>query len=84
MQPVEGCPDCDDWRNEAVWLKANPNKAAFNAGIAYARGPVPVPGFVSVLSNFDTGLENMAAGTATPEQVLQNLQRDGDQALKGA
>jgi phage terminase large subunit-like protein len=24
-QPVEGCPDCDDWRDERVWLKANPN-----------------------------------------------------------
>jgi phage terminase large subunit-like protein len=24
-QPVDGCPDCDDWRDEAVWIKANPN-----------------------------------------------------------
>lgn len=24
-QPVEGCPDCDDWRDETVWIKANPN-----------------------------------------------------------
>jgi phage terminase large subunit-like protein len=24
-QPQEGCPTCDDWRNEATWLKANPN-----------------------------------------------------------
>lgn len=23
--PTEGCPDCDDWRDESVWLKANPN-----------------------------------------------------------
>ncbi len=23
-QPVDGCPDCDDWRDEAVWPKANP------------------------------------------------------------
>jgi len=23
--PQDGCPDCDDWRNEAVWEKANPN-----------------------------------------------------------
>ncbi len=22
--PVEGCPDCDDWRDEAVWPKVNP------------------------------------------------------------
>lgn len=23
-QPVEGCADCDDWRDEGVWPKANP------------------------------------------------------------
>ena len=24
-QPQEGCPRCDDWRDEKVWPKANPN-----------------------------------------------------------
>lgn len=24
VSPKEGCPDCDDWRDEAVWEKANP------------------------------------------------------------
>lgn len=24
-QPKDGCSDCDDWRDEAVWIKANPN-----------------------------------------------------------
>lgn len=23
--PQDGCPDCDDWRDPAVWEKANPN-----------------------------------------------------------
>lgn len=23
-QPSEGCEDCDDWRDEEVWIKANP------------------------------------------------------------
>lgn len=23
--PQDGCPDCDDWRNEGVWIKASPN-----------------------------------------------------------
>lgn len=23
--PVDGCPDCDDWTDERVWPKANPN-----------------------------------------------------------
>lgn len=66
----------------AGWsVQANPNKKAFEAGVASARGPVPVPGFTSVLTDFDTGLENMYSGAATPEQILQNLQRNGDQAL---
>ncbi len=25
LEPQDGCPDCDDFRNPAVWLKANPN-----------------------------------------------------------
>jgi phage terminase large subunit-like protein len=24
-QPADGCPKCDDWRDEKVWPKANPN-----------------------------------------------------------
>jgi phage terminase large subunit-like protein len=24
-QPTDGCKDCDDWRDESVWIKANPN-----------------------------------------------------------
>jgi phage terminase large subunit-like protein len=24
-KPSDGCPDCDDWRDERVWPKANPN-----------------------------------------------------------
>src|SRR4030042_3194655 len=23
--PQDGCPNCDDWRNEATWINANPN-----------------------------------------------------------
>ncbi len=25
VSPTDGCPDCDDWTDEACWLKANPN-----------------------------------------------------------
>lgn len=25
VSPTDGCPDCDDWTDEAVWIKANPN-----------------------------------------------------------
>jgi phage terminase large subunit-like protein len=23
--PTEGCPNCDDWRDDKVWIKSNPN-----------------------------------------------------------
>lgn len=25
VSPTEDCPDCDDWRDERTWIKANPN-----------------------------------------------------------
>jgi phage terminase large subunit-like protein len=25
LQPTDNCPDCDDWKDEKVWVKANPN-----------------------------------------------------------
>jgi multiple sugar transport system substrate-binding protein len=63
-------------------VQQNPNKASFEASVAWARGPVPVPGFTSVLADFDTGLENLAAGSATPQQLLQQLQANGTRALR--
>ena len=38
-QPVDGCPDCDDWRNEACWIKANPSLPAI-PGLKYLREQV--------------------------------------------
>lgn len=63
--------------------KEFPTMAAFTAGVAYARGPVPVPGFDSVLTDFNTGLEKLAAGTATPKQLLTQLQQNGQEVLPG-
>ncbi|MFC4563779.1 extracellular solute-binding protein [Nocardiopsis mangrovi] len=65
-----------DWTAEEF-----PEKAAFNAGVVYARGQVAVPGFDSVLAEFTTGLEGVAAGSATPEQILGQLQKNGEEAL---
>lgn len=25
VSPSDGCPECDDWRDEQTWIKANPN-----------------------------------------------------------
>ncbi len=64
-----------DWNAEEF-----PASAAFNnAGDAH--GPVTAPGFASVLAEFNTGLEGIAAGTAQPAQVLADLQRNGEEAL---
>ena len=37
IQPTDNCPDCDDWKDERVWEKANPglrNRVRFELGIA--------------------------------------------------
>lgn len=39
--PQDGCPDCDDWRDEKVWIKANPNLPYLGKPfMAYLRGQV--------------------------------------------
>ena len=38
-QPKDGCKDCDDWRNEAVWEKVNPNLNV-TPGLKYLREQV--------------------------------------------
>lgn len=38
-QPVDGCPECDDWRDEKVWLKANPSLPVI-PGLKYLREQV--------------------------------------------
>ncbi|GAB3708794.1 sugar ABC transporter substrate-binding protein [Nocardiopsis oceani] len=65
-----------DWTAEQF-----PHMSAFHSGVDVARGPVPEPGFGSVMREFDTNLQGMVAGTATPEQVLDRLQADGEAAL---
>ncbi|MFC7331143.1 ABC transporter substrate-binding protein [Marinactinospora rubrisoli] len=67
-----------DWTAETF-----PEHAAFAAGVDYARGQVPVPGFMSVLNEFTTGLQGVAAGSTEPAEVLDRLQRDGEEALGG-
>ncbi|TDE11792.1 sugar ABC transporter substrate-binding protein [Jiangella asiatica] len=58
-----------------------PEKAAFAEGLDSSRSQVAVPGFESVLADFNTQLEGMAAGTVTPEQALQALQTNGEALL---
>ena len=67
-----------DWFTEQ-----NPELAAFIAGVDYSRGPVSAAGFESVLADFDTQLEALSAGSASPEEILERLQETSEEALTG-
>lgn len=65
------------------WAKqADPKLSAVVTGMSYARGTVSIPGFTSVLADFDTQLEKLFTGGTTPQQALDSLQRNGDDAVK--
>ena len=49
-QPVDGCPDCDDWRDESKWLKANPNLGV-SIHLQYLRDQVRMAGGMPALAN---------------------------------
>ncbi len=67
----------------ADWtVKENPKKTAFVRGVTTARGVVPIPGFGSVLGDFDTQLEKLFTGGTDPKTALTSLQRNGTDALK--
>ncbi|TDD73155.1 extracellular solute-binding protein [Jiangella aurantiaca] len=74
--PIPSRSSLSDWNAETF-----PEKAAFAEGMENSRTQVAVPGFESVLADFNTQLEGMAAGTVTPEQALQTLQTNGEAAL---
>ncbi|GLW34937.1 extracellular solute-binding protein [Actinoplanes regularis] len=58
-----------------------PADRPFIDGAAYARGPVNAPKMDSVLSDFDTGLQQLA--TADPEAILARLQKYTQAVLSG-
>jgi multiple sugar transport system substrate-binding protein len=57
-----------------------PEQIAFAAGVDYAKGPVPLPGFESVMKDFTSQLETLKTGD--PKAILSRLQRNGEAALK--
>ncbi|WP_329164572.1 extracellular solute-binding protein [Streptomyces sp. NBC_01267] len=65
----------------ATFKEKHPQDKAFSDGAAYAQGPVTVPGFTKVLTQFDTDLAGLA--TADPKKILSDLQTNGEQVLKG-
>jgi multiple sugar transport system substrate-binding protein len=70
-------------RSLAGWATSHdPKLSAVVAGMPYARGPVAIPGFASVLADFDTKLETLFTSGGDPKQALESLQANGDDALK--
>lgn len=63
----------------AEYTKNNPAAKAWADGIGDAQGPVTVPGFDKVLTQFNTDLAALAGGD--PRTILAALQRNGTQAL---
>lgn len=66
----------EEWNAEA-----QPEKAAFNAGIEYAQGPVALPGFASVVADLNAQLESLGSGAATPDEVLERLQQTTEEVI---
>jgi multiple sugar transport system substrate-binding protein len=58
-----------------------PENAAFAAGLAYGRTQVAIPGFDSVLNDFNAQLQAMALGDVTPQDALATLQENGQAVL---
>lgn len=65
----------------ATFEKQAPQDKVFADGTTFAQGPVTLPGFAKVLTQFDSDLAGLA--TADPKKLLSDLQRNGEQVLEG-
>lgn len=66
-----------------AYLAAHPDDAPFLAGGDYGRGQVTLPAFISVLGEFDKGLLGLSDGSSDIPTILRDLQKNGEDALKG-
>ncbi|MFD9945666.1 extracellular solute-binding protein [Nonomuraea sp. NPDC059023] len=62
-----------------AYLKEFPGDGAFVNGAEYAQGPVNAPKMDSVLSDYDTSLQQLA--TRDPQAILARLQKNTESAL---
>jgi multiple sugar transport system substrate-binding protein len=67
---------------EAWAAQEEPQNAAFAAGLAYGRTQVAIPGFDSVLTDFNAQLQAMRLGDVTPQDALATLQENGEAVLE--
>ncbi len=64
------------------WLSGKPELKAFVDGAPYARKSVFVPGFRTVIDAFNDGIQGLAAGNRTVDQVISTTQAAGSDVLK--
>ena len=66
-----------------AFLADNPDFQPFVNAVSYARGQVTLPAFTDVLTEFDHELVAMSQGDMAPEDILKDLQQNGEDALNG-
>ncbi len=64
------------------WLASKPELRAFVNGAAYAKKAVFVPGFAPVVDSLNDGIQGLAAGDKTVDQVVTATQQAGQDVLK--
>ncbi len=67
----------------AGWAAQYPDSQPFISGAEYAYPWQFVTGFQAVLDTMNSGLQQVFAGLATPEQVLAEAEQVGNQVLSG-
>ncbi len=64
------------------WLSGKPELKAFVAGADYARKAVFKPGFAPVVDSLNDGIQGLAAGDRTVDQVVTATQQAGQDVLR--
>jgi multiple sugar transport system substrate-binding protein len=64
------------------WLASKPELKAFVSGADYAKKAVFVPGFAPVVDSMNDGIQGLAAGDRTVDQVVTATQQAGLDVLK--
>lgn len=64
------------------WLAGKPELKAFVDGAAYAKKGVFIPGFAAVVDTMNDGIQGLAAGDRTVDQVVSSTQQAGQNVLK--
>jgi multiple sugar transport system substrate-binding protein len=64
------------------WLASKPELRAFVSGADYAKKAVFIPGFAPVVDSMNDGIQGLAAGDRTVDQVVSATQQAGLDVLK--